>query len=1164
MLLTNRTHTHTRTCNQSVTQTAQTDKRNGSNGRGASATSQPRDDIGKLASVANESHDDLSQPPRRLGDRFEDDEDLFRLDYGSAPSVSSNVGGDSDADGSAEDTGSSVDNEPSPPTDLISGDQQSLQDQLSQLVWSSLSSVASTRTIDPTTDERDNERALLLFPFEAAPVQSETRADNVESGHFRTDDTRSDNQAVNESSDDEAANEVHSPPSAPDRTHRRKYRPKTAAAAAAAADTDKATGRASSGGLNGAGIGAGAGVGLANRGGARAREASSSTAQSARHLTHFMHAISPTLSCYTNNGAQYAGNISTSSDGRECLSWTLVQQLVLRTIQLSARQAAQTSNTTRHSIKLNSSTMMLANIKNNTNYNHNHCRNPSHDPRGPYCYVIYSELYDGPIEAFKVTAPPPSPQPPLGGQQQAPNGAQRYVVARQCSVARCSEYLWLMVAAPPVVVLVLLICIMIALVRSIRRSRYNAIFASSNANSYRKCQSSAKLPEKLGRLTGNCATRVLNAKKAALSVHTAAAKAAKSYGGYLAEDAFEIVDDLDWSDSSCAAGSSQMTKSQSLSPKSSESFRLNHSATTCSSVSQCDKSDWPNGSAMMTSHLTSDDAPSDQRAKQVRPVGATTYKSMNPIFNERIFDNNHKLMSSVGETCEQTAFMGAGLASSGLHLSRKPSAEPMFATLRCPVRAKQSQARAGLNDDSAMQSHQARLNKCLTNKSNSFIGKPAELSAKQRDKLGSDQKDLTAFGPGKECKNSTVDNADYQSIADSDLRGSSEKILNVDECPIKGSVIEIQSLPQLVASSVAVKYDHQPIFEGKFSQVHLARYLKLEPKVSTQQAADIGAQVAVFSLKHTADDELNHLFSHESLKVLNLNHLNVTKLIGYTTFADLPTSPMCALVYDMAQLIDLQDWLKQQARDTAQSEEQTIQNKSGTSLRQNLACFAKQIALALDYLHDKNIIFKDLASRNCFLDPTKMLVKLASFNLEPVMASNVTLQQSSLNIDSKVKQVKSMIRPNHLPDYYVVDSRPTECQLLPLSWIPLESILFNKFNEQTDIWSFGCLLHELYSFGEVPFFGYSSKSIIDAVRANIMPRQPMLCPDGIYRLMCKCLSDIPTLRPNVKQVYEHLILYSGQCSSFLDHHLCSLATLMSHSKTQPTLVPATSGLSSNK
>lgn len=137
-----------------------------------------------------------------------------------------------------------------------------------------------------------------------------------------------------------------------------------------------------------------------------------------------------------------------------------------------------------------------------------------------------------------------------------------------------------------------------------------------------------------------------------------------------------------------------------------------------------------------------------------------------------------------------------------------------------------------------------------------------------------------------------------------------------------------------------------------------------------------------------------------------------------------------------------------------------------------------------------------------------------------------------------------MIRPKYLLNYYVIDSRPSECQLLPLSWIPLESILFNKFNKQTDIWSLGCLIYELFSLGEVAYFGYSSKQVIDAVRSNLMPPKPLLCPNGIYKVMCKCLSDLPTIRPSIKQVYEQLNLYSGQCSSFLDHHLCSLSTNM--------------------
>ncbi|GFU82705.1 high affinity nerve growth factor receptor [Trichonephila clavipes] len=46
--------------------------------------------------------------------------------------------------------------------------------------------------------------------------------------------------------------------------------------------------------------------------------------------------------------------------------------------------------------------------------------------------------------------------------------------------------------------------------------------------------------------------------------------------------------------------------------------------------------------------------------------------------------------------------------------------------------------------------------------------------------------------------------------------------------------------------------------------------------------------------------------------------------------------------------------------------------------------------------------------------------------------------------------------------------------MLPIRWMPPESILYRKFTTESDIWSFGVVLWEIFSFGKQPWYELSN------------------------------------------------------------------------------------------
>jgi serine/threonine protein kinase len=52
---------------------------------------------------------------------------------------------------------------------------------------------------------------------------------------------------------------------------------------------------------------------------------------------------------------------------------------------------------------------------------------------------------------------------------------------------------------------------------------------------------------------------------------------------------------------------------------------------------------------------------------------------------------------------------------------------------------------------------------------------------------------------------------------------------------------------------------------------------------------------------------------------------------------------------------------------------------------------------------------------------------------------------------------------------------------VPFSWCPPESLSRRQFSHQSDVWAFGVLLWELYTYGEEPWAGYRAADVSDTL-----------------------------------------------------------------------------------
>lgn len=145
---------------------------------------------------------------------------------------------------------------------------------------------------------------------------------------------------------------------------------------------------------------------------------------------------------------------------------------------------------------------------------------------------------------------------------------------------------------------------------------------------------------------------------------------------------------------------------------------------------------------------------------------------------------------------------------------------------------------------------------------------------------------------------------------------------------------------------------------------------------------------------------------------------------------------------------------------------------------------ALQIISGMIYLHDQNVLHRDLGARNCLVkkEGNKYLIKISDFGLSG-------------------KEIVS------------------ESQI-PIRWSAIEVLKHSVYSKKSDVWSFGVLLWEIFNYGKIPYTDFSNLQVVEQVTAgNRLPKSD-ICTDEIYEVMLQCWKESPDERPNFEQILE--------------------------------------------